>query len=68
MIEPSAFSNCRDWHAFLAAAQSAIGAYPKAATASVATALEAGHAWFTKNAAIADGLWADLLPSQTLGV
>lgn len=34
------FSNSRDWHSFLAAAQ-------PTAYASVATALKAGHAWLT---------------------
>jgi hypothetical protein len=36
-----AFSNYRDWRAFLAAIQA------PAAYASVATALNAGHAWLT---------------------
>ena len=37
----NAFSNYRDWRAFLAAVQA------PAAYASVATALRAGHAWLT---------------------
>jgi hypothetical protein len=43
-----AFSNGRDWRAFLAAVQT------PAAYATVATALEAGHAWFTGHAGVAD--------------
>jgi hypothetical protein len=39
-----AFSNGRDWRAFLAAVQA------PAAYSTVATALEAGHTWFTGHA------------------
>lgn len=40
------FSNYRDWRAFLAAVQ-APAAYASVATASMTTALKAGHAWLT---------------------
>jgi hypothetical protein len=40
------FSNYRDWRAFLAAVQ-VPAAYASAATANMATALKAGHAWLT---------------------
>jgi hypothetical protein len=65
-----AFSNYRDWRAFLAAVQ-APAAYASVAAASVATALKAGHEWLTgRGSSLADpGLVSPgLVPPQTLGV
>jgi hypothetical protein len=57
----SRFSNCRDWRAFLSAAQQAVtysSVATSIATAGVATAFRSGHAWLRKNAATANRLWS----------
>ena len=68
-----AFSNYRDWRAFLAAVQ-APAAYASVATASVATALKAGHDWLTGRGSLPNPLSAPglvssgLVSRKTLGV
>jgi len=66
-----AFSNYRDWRAFLAAVQA------PAAYASVATALKAGHGWLTGRGSVTDRgsetcTWllgeSGLVSRKTLGV